>query len=157
MRQSEAVTQVNFQALWRTQLRLIGLFSFILVVIALVAGLYLSVSSQIAEVGSSVQSARNQIETLDQQIEHQRSMLAKMLSASEMDKRARTMGFERLQPERVRYLKVPGYAGRPTVHLAPYTPPTLASAPGIPVEYTESLFAWLQRQIAALSRVGGLP
>lgn len=131
---------------WRRQLRLIGLFVFGLLLVAMVASLYLYISARIAETGAAVRVGRRELEDLDRQIAHLESRLAILLSAGEMEKRAREMGFQRLQPEQVIYLVVPGYPGRPTAILAGNRPSQRASTETMPREYTESIFEWLGRQ-----------
>ena len=142
----ERFTKKYTQAPWRNEMQFIGVFSLALVLAALVAGLYLSVSARVTAVGREIQSMQRTIEALDRQIEDTQSRLAILTSASEMEKRAKSLGFEPIQPDQVMYLPVPEFAERPSPVLAPYTEPPIVSAPVIPPEYTESIFDWLSRQ-----------
>ena len=148
MNHLENLAQTYAQAPWRKQLQLIGLFSLILVSIALVAGIYLNVSAKAAAVGRDIQSMQEDIEELDREIEDLQSHLAMVLSSSEMEARALKMGFAPLNAEQTVYLKIPGYIARQPVVLAPNSQRTLVSAPVLPVQYTESLFDWARRRMS---------
>ena len=151
MDQLESFAQAYSQAPWRKQLQIIRLFSLILVLSALIAGVYLNVSARAAKIGREIQSMQAEIDGLDQEIEDSQSRLAFLMSSTEMQKRAENLGFQPIATDQVLYVNVPGYLGRQTVTLAPYTNRELVSAAGIPVEYTESLFEWLARQAVQLA------
>jgi cell division protein FtsL len=150
MNHLETLAQTYAQAPWRRQLQLIGLFSLVLVSIALVAGIYLNVSAKAAAVGREIQSMQTQIETLDREIEDLRSQLATVLSSTEMEARALRLGFAPLSPEQTIYLKIPGYTDRQPVVLAPNSQRTLVSAIVLPEQYTESLFDWARRRLRSV-------
>lgn len=147
----EDFAQTYSQAPWRKQLQLIGLFSLVLVFIGLVAGIYLNVSARAATVGREIQSMQDDIEVLDLEIEDLQSQLASILSASEMEARARALGYEPVEPDQVLYLTVSGYIERQPAVLAPYSERAVVSAPVLPREYTESVFEWLKRQVVGYS------
>lgn len=144
MDQIENLTQAYSQAPWRKQLQMIGLFSLVLVFVALVAGIYLNVSAQTASTGREIQYMKSQIETLDREIEDMQSHLALLLSDNVMEKRAQGMGFEPIEMNQSEYIQVPGYHERQAVKLAPYTRPEAIKAPSMPEEYTEPLVDWIQ-------------
>lgn len=150
MNHLENIAQTYAQAPWRKQLQLIGLFSLILVSIALVAGIYLNVSAKAAAVGREIQSMQDDIEELDREIEDLQSDLATILSASAMEARALQLGFTPLPAEQTVYLKIPGYVARQPVTLAPNPQRTLVSAPVLPAQFTESLFDWAKRHLSDL-------
>ncbi len=141
----ESFAQSYAQAPWRKQLQIIGLFSLGLVALALVAGIYLTVSARAAAVGRDIQEKQRSITALDREIEDLQAQLALILSSAEMEARARKLGFEPLAPDQIIYLDIPGFAERPTAELAPASQRSAPPAPGLPPEYTESLFTWLQR------------
>jgi len=145
MNHLETFAQTYAQAPWRRQLQIIGLFSLVLVSIALVAGIYLNVSAKAAAVGRDIQAKQSEIENLDREIEDLQSQLATVLSSTEMEARALKMGFAPLPAEQTVYLMIPGYAARQPVVLAPNSQRTLVSAPVLPDRYTESLFDWARR------------
>jgi cell division protein FtsL len=151
MNHLESFAQTYAQAPWRRQLQLIGLFSLVLVSIALVAGIYLNVSAKASAVGRDIQSMQREIEVLDREIEDLQSRLAIVLSYSEMEARALKLGFAPVPAEQTVYLNIPGYTARPSVTLAPNTQRTLPSAPVMPAQYTESLFDWARRNLGSFS------
>lgn len=145
----ETLAQTYTQAPWRRQLQIIGLFSLFLTLIGLVAGIYLSVSAKAAVAGRDIQEKQAKIEAIDRDIEDSASRLATILSADEMEARALKMGFRPIEPDQVVYMKIPGYTERDSLLLAPDSPPQVVGAPVTPPEYTESIFTWMRRTIAA--------
>lgn len=145
----ENLAQTYRQAPWRKQLQMIGLFALVLVFTALIAGIYLNVSARTAAVGREIQYMQGRIEELSQKIEDDQGHLATLLSSEEMGPRAEKMGFEPVQTDEIVYLAVPGYLEQQPAVLAPYIGRQEVSAPVIPVEYTESVFDWLIRQVEA--------
>jgi cell division protein FtsL len=151
MERIEEFTQTYSQAPWRMQLQIIGLFSLVLVIIALIASIYLNVSARAATVGRDIQDMQDQIVAEDREIEDLQSQLASILAAPNMESRAINLGFEFVDPEEVVYLAVPGYMERQPAVLAPYSERTVVSAPITPPEHTEPLFDWLKRQFVIIS------
>jgi hypothetical protein len=143
------IAQSYSQAPWRRQLQLIGLFSLFLTLTALVAGIYLSVSAKAALAGRDIQNKQAEIETVDRDIEDSTSRLAAILATDAMEARAKKMGFEPIQTDQIVYMKIPGYTGRSNVVLAPESPPQIVGAEVTPPEYTESIFVWIRRELAA--------
>ncbi|OGO39408.1 MAG: hypothetical protein A2W35_13295 [Chloroflexi bacterium RBG_16_57_11] len=151
MNHLETFAQTYAQAPWRKQLQLIGLFSLVLVSIALVAGIYLNVSAKASAVGRDIQAMQRETEILDRDIEDLQSQLAIVLSYDDMEARAHKLGFEPVPAEQTVYLNIPGYTARPPVTLAPNIQRTLPSAPVLPAQYTESLFDWARRNMGSIS------
>ncbi len=143
----ENFAQTYSQAPWRKQLQIIGLFLAALVFLALVAGIYLNVSARSATTGRRIQDLQKANEEVVREIEDLRSRLALVQSSSEMHARATGMGFELVESDQMIYLSVPGYRERQTPLLAPYSERSLAGAPAVPPEYTESLFTWIKKEI----------
>jgi cell division protein FtsL len=141
----QTFTQAYSQAPWRKQLQVLGLFSLILVFVALVAGIYLNVTARAGEVGRDIQAMQRKMDTVNTDIADLYSQLAFVTSTGEMEKRALSLGFTSVNPEETIYMVVPGYTGRQPVILGPSDSPSLASAPVLPEEYTESLFEWVHR------------
>ena len=142
------LAQTYKQAPWRKQMQFIGLFVLVLVIIALIAGMYLSISARTTAAGRDIQDLERRISELDQEIEDLQAKLAHLTSAGEMSRRAREKGFKPLPADQVVYLPVQGYIERQPAVLASYTRHPLVSAAAIPPQYTESLFEWLARLIA---------
>jgi cell division protein FtsB len=142
----ENFAQTYSQAPWRKQLQIIGLFFSGLVFLALVAGIYLNVSARAATTGREIQELQKTSEDTVREIEDLRSRLALIRSSSEMSARAIDMGFELVEPDQIFFLKVLGYREKESPSLAPLSEQTIAGAPAVPTEYTESLFTWIKRQ-----------
>jgi cell division protein FtsL len=147
MESVERLTQAYTQAPWRRQLQLIGLFLLALILIALVAGIYLSVTARSATVGREVQVMYREMETIRRENEDLDTQLALLTSNEVMEQRAKDLGFHPVDPSNLVYLLVPGY-------MEP-RPPDLAQKPGLnleqktelPSDYTESLFDWLRQRV----------
>ncbi len=142
------LTQAYSQAPWRKQLQLIGIFLVVLVFFALVAGIYLSVTARATTVGREIQGMQDEIDRLEQQNADLQSQLAFLTSSTVMANRAQSMGFMQVGMDDPVYIKVSGYQSRQPVTLAPDPAPIVSAAPMVPLEYTESLFQWLSRQLA---------
>ena len=144
----QSLTQAYTQAPWRRQLQLIGLFLVLLVLAAVLAGIYLSVTARAATIGRDIQELQDQMEAREQEIADLESRLAFVTSSGEMEKRALSMGFRPVAMDEPLYLRVSGYLQRQTVILAPAPQAVPPPAPAMPEEYTESLFVWLQREMS---------
>ncbi len=140
-------TQAYSQAPWRKQLQIIGLFLLALVFVALVAGIYLNVTARAASVGRDIQSLQRQIDEIQDTNADLQSNLAFMTSTSEMERRARDLGFKPVETDQTLFLSVPGYIERQPVVLAPAPGPITVGAPSTPPEFTESLFEWLRKEL----------
>ena len=146
----ENIALAYAQAPWRKQLRFVGLFSLGLVFLALLAGIYVILSANIATVGRDIQAKNAGIDDIDWQIEEMQSRLARIQSTEAMAQRARAMGFKQVDTETIVYLPVQGYVKQEPVTLAPKTAPQVSGAVVVPQRYTETIFDWLKRQSAWL-------
>jgi hypothetical protein len=125
----------------------IGLFLLVVIFAALVAGIYLDVTARTATFGREIQVMEEEIESLKLTNADLESRLAFMSSMEEMEKRARSLGFERLQKDESTFIVVPGYIPREHARLAPPPGPVKAVAAALPAAFTESLFDWFQRSV----------
>lgn len=146
MNRIEHIALAYAQAPWRKQLRLVGLFSLGVVFLALLAGIYVILSANIARVGRDIQEKYDQIDEIDWQIEEMQSQLARIQSTNSMAQRAMAMGFKVVEPDEKLFLPVPGYTGRQPITMAPKTVPPVYGAVVIPSHYTETIFDWFKRQ-----------
>ena len=135
---------------WRKQLQLIGMFLVVLVVLALIAGVYLNVNARAATIGRHIQNHRNRIDDLDKEIATKQSQLAILTSASGMEQRAIDMGFRHVNSDEILYTVVDGYNERTPVVLASeikmFTPSQ--STPVLSPAFTQSLFDWIQQKFS---------
>lgn len=146
------------QAPWRIQRQWIGVLLLTATGLAMVASLYLDVTAQAAIAGREIQNLSAQILEAQQTNADLQSQLGGLTSTSVMELRAKTLGFQPVDPNDLDYVLVPGYvAPKPSilVGMGPLRP----SAPSIPPEYTESLIAWVSQRLnrAYGSEGGGLP
>lgn len=140
-------TQAYSQAPWRKQMQYLGIFLLILILGALVAGIYLSVTARAATIGRSIQAMYRDKNDLEREIENLKTQLAWMTSSEEMEKRAIALGFHPRNQDEVIYLIVPGYTGRQP-SLQGVNVKTAVSGTLLPSkEYTQSLFEWLKEQL----------
>jgi cell division protein FtsL len=142
------------QAPWRVQRQWIGLFLLGFVAIAMVAGIYLNVTARTAVSGREIQSLQAGISASLRTNSDLETQLASLTSAEAMQRRALALGFEPVSPEDITYVVVPGYIPDRTVDLSnPQGEETVR--PILLPEYSESLFDWFTRKLAADLPAGG--
>jgi cell division protein FtsL len=139
------------QAPWRVQRQWVSIFLLIVLGFAMIATLYLMVTSQAAIVGREIQDLRLAIIETEHINADLQTELARLTSSDETERRARALGFRPVEPEEVEYLYVPGYVA-PQGALLAAAPQLQPSAPGIPPEYTQSLLDWLDESLQAPGR-----
>lgn len=152
MERVKTLTQAYTQAPWRRQLQYLGLFLLVLVVIALVAIIYLSVTTRAATVGRQIMRIESDVEDLQASIADLETRLAIMRSGVEMEKRAAALGFQPIQREDFVYLLVEGYVPRQQALLAPAPEPATALPASLPPDYTESLLDWIRIRLVPVLR-----
>jgi hypothetical protein len=136
---------------WRIQRQWIGTALLAVVALAMVATLYLDVTSQAAIAGREIQDLTAQIAEGQQVSADLQTQLASLTSASVMEKRALELGFRPMESVEAEYLIVPGYF-EPKPEILSSTPLPQLSALTIPPEYNESLLDWVDEKIVASSR-----
>lgn len=139
------LTQAYSQAPWRKQLQILGLFLLVVVLAALVAGIYLNVTARAATIGREILWMQSRIEDLQLENSDLQTRLAMVNSAAVMEQRALAMGFQPLGRDDVTYIVVPGYVSRQQAVIAPPPKPVVVVA-NLPADYTESLFVWLEER-----------
>ena len=149
------LVQAYQQAPWRIQLQWIGLFLLALLLVASVAGIYLSISSNASTAGREVQILQNQIDADQQNIADKSSVLASLTSAAHMNKRALAMGFQPVSSDAETYVVVPGYSLRGTADLAPQPGPVTLQPPLVKPSYTQSLLQWFIEKLSSATQNQG--
>ncbi len=134
------------QAPWRIQRQWLGGFLLAVLAVAMVASLYLDITAQAAISGREIQGLTSDIISTQQTNSDLQTRLAELSSTNAMEKRAKALGYQPLDPTKVQYIIVPGYV-EPQNDILPVAPPLMPSAPSIPPEYTESLIEWLQQAL----------
>lgn len=151
--QATQIIHAYRQAPWRVQRQYVGAFLLTVVVLALVAALYLDVTSRTALAGREIQELRAEIAALQRSNADLETELANITSSAVMQRRALELGYRPVQPGELDYVFVPGY-------VAPEPPILLAAADSpfhqqtLPEEYSQSLLEWLDEW---LHSGGGLP
>ena len=136
---------------WRIQRQWIGNALLTVVVLAMVAALYLNVTSRTAIAGREIQDMLSSM-TVSQQVSSDlQTQLASLTSSSAFEQRALEMGFRPIEPNEVEYLIVPGYVTETVVDLSSTSLPQL-SALTIPPEYNQSLLDWFDERISTSRR-----
>lgn len=147
MENVKRLTQAYYQAPWRKQLQIIVFFLVLLVMGAVVAGIYLNVTARAVTVGQEIQVMQNQIDGLKRTIADKETSLAFLTSISVMEERAKDMGFHPVEQDKITYVMVSGYRGRQEVHLASDPQPIIVSEQKLSPAFTVSLLEWLQANV----------
>ncbi len=147
MQRSRKVTHAYSQTPWRTQLRSLGLFLCMAVILLLMAVAQLDLTARIKTTGRQIQAYRLQIEALEEDIADQQTKLAFLTSAAEMKKRALDLGFRPASAEEITYIVVADYYEPSEVPTAP--PAVLSSLPRerLSPEFTQSLLEWFVEEV----------
>jgi cell division protein FtsB len=143
--------QAYQQAPWRAQLQYIGLFLLGLVVVALVGGVYLYISAETVSAGVSIQDLEVEKADMRREIADLESQIANLQASALMEKRAKDLGYQRIDPAKVVYMSIPGYAGRQSVHLAPKKIDEPVAMVVIKDSYTQSLWEWFNASLMDMS------
>lgn len=146
--------QAYKQAPWRQQLQYAGIFLAVLLAVAVVAGLYLSISGRTATTGRQVQMLDSRVESMKLTINDMQTELAQISSAKSMYARSKELGMQLMDPAEGLYVQVPGYQG-----LTAFNPSTTkqvqsSNYPEILPEYTSTLVEWFQEKINAQLTMG---
>jgi hypothetical protein len=144
------------QAPWRTQRQWIGASLLALLLFAMVAALYLSVTARAAIIGRQIQTIKAEIEVNQRVNADLETQIAFQLSETNVQQEAQALGYRPAESDEIEYLYVPGYPGRQDFNLAEAPGPKL-HAPTIPPEYTQSLLDWVDQRMRspALPSQGG--
>ena len=131
------------QAPWRTQTQSVAVWSVVLMVIAVLGGLYLSVASRAGAAGRDLQRLEARQAELVLVNDQLRATLSQLRSVTRLNNRARELGFLPAQPEQIEYLAVSNY---PVMVQAPPLPAAVPSA----ATASMSFGGWLADALGAL-------
>ena len=132
------------QAPWRIQHQWVSFALLLVLGFAMIASLYLIVTSRAAIVGREIQNLREEIIKTENENADLQTRLANLTSQANIDQRAYALGYRSLEPEELEYLVVPGFAMPQGARLA--SAPELHPSPqSLPDEYSESLLDWMDR------------
>ncbi|HNE06107.1 MAG TPA: hypothetical protein PLT08_16390, partial [Anaerolineales bacterium] len=133
---------------WRVQRQWIGNALLVVVSLAMVAALYLNVTSRTAIAGREIQDLTDSIAVSQQVSSDLQTQLANLTSAEVMQQRAKEMGFRPVEPVELEYLVVPGYVAKDAVNLSSSAQLQL-NVLAIPPEYNQSLLDWMDERLVA--------
>ena len=133
---------------WRVQRQWIGNALLVVVIFAMVAALYLNVTSRTAIAGREIQDLTDSIAASQQVSSDLQTQLANLTSAEVMQQRAKEMGFRPVEPVELEYLVVPGYVAKDAVNLSSSAQLQL-NVLAIPPEYNQSLLDWMDERLVA--------
>jgi len=154
------ITQAYSQAPWRKQIQWIGIFLLVLILVAMVAGVYLSVSARSVTVGREIQTMYAQMEVAKREIENLETQLAVLRASSTMKERAEKLGFRAVSADEIFYIMVSGYSKPDQITLARPPERTVPGAFTLSEEYSQSLLDWIRERILQPGRAleqEGLP
>jgi len=164
------LTHAYSQAPWRKQMYMIGVILLFLVCAAIIAGIYLNVTTRAAAIGRQIQEMQVRvygyhyltgdtgenyvpIEELEQKIANLTSQLAHFTSYSIMQERVKDLNLTPIEADHIEYIEVPGYVERQTSSLAPPPVPVVVNASVIDPQFKESLFDWVADQVRQTTRL----
>jgi len=150
------IVQTVRQANWRVQRQWIGLFLLVLVLIAMVAGIYLNITVRATLAGREIQILQNQITDNTRANSDSETQLAILSSVESMQKRADAMGFKPADPEDITYVVVAGYMPAKSVDFSASREEQKPSFYLSPL-YSESMLDWITRTLASSANAGGQP
>lgn len=169
MEQMQKFRKNYLQAPWRRQLQIGLTFLLVVVSVAIVAYIYLNVTTQAAAVGREIQYMQIQmsgprsltsqdvsslpIEALKQNIANLEAQLGQLTSYQVMNARASQLTLELADPKQMLYLEVAGYQGQRPAVKAPPPEPVIVSAAGISPDFRESLVDWLKLEILQAAEI----
>ena len=134
------------QAPWRIERQWISISLLIVLGFAMIATMYLMVSSQAAIVGREIQNLRAKITITEHKNADLQTELARLTAKNEVERRAYALRFRPVEMGELEYLYVPGLAMSDEIVLAT-TPDLQPSPPSISPEYTQSLLDWIDERI----------
>ncbi len=132
---------------WRIQRQWIGSALLTVVAFAMIATLYLDVTSQAAIAGREIQDLTLALTISRQSSADLQTQLASLTSSRSMQRRALELGFRPVEQIEVEYLVVPGYTAPEPEILSSAMLPQLSVLSILP-EYNESLLDWVDEKIA---------
>jgi cell division protein FtsL len=121
-----------------------------LLLVGVISGIYLNVTSRAAITGREIQTLEIEIVTNQQKNADLQTNISGTLSSINLEARAAAAGFVPLSRDEIKYLVVPGYAPEQKTGLLPINSgPALSQE--FPAEYSETLITWLTRQLESAS------
>lgn len=121
------------------------MFVGVVMLLAVVAGLYLEVTSRAAIAGRDIQSMEISIATQQRANADLQTQLAELLSEQTLQARAEALGYQPLERAELDYILVPGYLPDNGVHLTVETPQEQSVTSE--AAFQQSLLEWIALQV----------
>ncbi len=144
--QATQIIHAYKQAPWRVQRQYVGAFLLAVIGLSMIAALYLDVTARAAMAGREIQETRFEITTVQRANADLETQLADVTSTKEMERRALELGYRPVKPGELDYVPVPGFVA-PEPDILSAAVDTTPESQVLPVEYTQSLFEWLDTHI----------
>ena len=144
--QAAQIIHAYRQAPWRVQRQWVAAFLLFVIGAAMVAALYLDVTSRAAIAGREIQELRFEITAAQRSNADLETQLAKLTSTAEMERRAIQLGYRPVQPGELDYVGVPGFVPPEPAILKAARDATMPRQ-NLPYEYSQSLIEWFSEQI----------
>jgi hypothetical protein len=144
--QATRIIHAYRQAPWRIQRQWVGAFLLVVIGIAMIAALFLDVTSRAAVTGREIQEMRFELLSIQRANADLETRLAKLTSSAEMVSRARALGYRPVLPGELDYIPVPGFV-EPEPDILRAAADVAIPQDALPFEYSESLIEWLEKQI----------
>ncbi len=137
------LNQAYRQKPWRIQTQWISLILLVVVLAVLSIAMNLTITTKSAHAGVQVRILEAEREKLDRTISGNRTILAQMTSAANMQLRAKEMGYEPATQSNITYIYLSEYVGKESQPVA--IPPARTSnvSNSIKPIYTRSLWDWV--------------
>lgn len=152
---AQRLIQAYQQAPWRIQIQRLRTVLLLILLAALVTGVYLFISAQAAMAGLNIQDGEFYREKLQREIASLKTQLGNVNSIATMEGRAIKAGYKPAPSDKGMYVIVTGYFGKTQVNLAPPPGPDLIPETRLKPEYTTSLSEWMVRMSTELRPVSG--
>jgi hypothetical protein len=136
---------------WRVNRQWFGTAFLAVLSMAMIAAIYLDVTSKAAIAGREIQELNASISINRQMSGDLQTQLASLTSSNVMKQRALDLGFRPMKTGEAEYLVVAGYTPLEPDILSTAALPQL-SALSIPREYNESLLDWMDERISNSTR-----
>ena len=144
--QATQIIHAYKQAPWRVQRQYVGAFLLVVIALALVAALYLDLSSRTTLAGREIQELQAEITVTQRSNADLETELANLTASSVMQQRALELGYRPVKPGELDYVFVPGYSNpEPDILLAAVDSTFHSYA--LPEVYSQSLIEWLDERI----------
>ncbi len=150
-----SLRQAYLEAPWRKQIQFAAMFLVVLIGVAMLAWLYLSISSEAVAAGRLIQQMRRMNNHMQQVNADMESQIANLTSAVTMKGRLKDTNLQPVSPDELVYLQVPGYHESQVYLGVPSDQPASIMAevkegPVMSPEYTQSWIDWLFQQMKDL-------